>query len=98
MSSLRVNRLVILVTVTFVAIGGPSARWKFWKGHTGGQGATAAAAEFVQAPDSWTAPNLGAAGEGDEVPNPSLASHNTSLRPYSEASNDGDEGPTTSQH
>ena len=83
MSSLRVNRLVILVTVTFVAIGGQSARWKFWEGHTGGQGATAAAAEFVQAPDSWTAPNLGASGEGDEVPNPSFASQNTSLRPHS---------------
>ena len=67
MSSLRVNRLVILVTVTFVAIGGPSAKWKFWEDHTGGQGATAAAA----------------AGEGDEVPNPSFASQNTSLRPHS---------------
>ena len=50
MFGLRVNRLVILVTVTFVAIGGPLPWSKFWEDHTGGQGATAAAAEFVQAP------------------------------------------------
>jgi murein L,D-transpeptidase YcbB/YkuD len=90
--------MVILVTVTFVAIGGPSAWWKFWEDHTGGQGATAAAAEFVQAPDSWTAPNPGASGEGDEVPNFSFAPQDTSLRSHSEASNDGDEIPNTSQH
>jgi L,D-transpeptidase YcbB len=93
MPSGRINRLVILVTVTFVVIGGPLAWSKFWESHTGGQVATPAAAELAQAADLWTAPNPGALGEGDEVPNLSFASQNTSLRPCSDVPNEGDEVP-----